>query len=427
MHLQTKNFSILTLLIGLLLAIGQNSEAWQMPPHQFSAIGGGMDMASDANGNAVVVLDNGGSIEALFYSRAANAWSDPTLLGTVNSPSRVRVGMDQSGKALAIWADNGSTAGTELHSSYFNGTAWFTESPDPFAAPASICSFGLNMNGPDTALATWIDHTLNAVCCSFFNKGSWSQPTRIASTDGDQLSVAYSTNGSAVVGFVNGPLGHAINYIGGIWREPVTLNPEPHLCDHNIVVGIDAMGKALAVWMGTDRWDIWAASFDGLKWLSPKIISGDYHSNLCHGNSIGMTPDGRAVAIWTGDDLDRSPWRGFSSTYDGKSWSKPQKFTDYALWTNVSVNSKGDALLLYYNPSSQLLSAKLPFGGIWTTPEILYSPYAESKEIWSLIMVPILCDDGFALAGWGKGSSKTIKYFSTTENRPIAPEKVLQD
>jgi hypothetical protein len=409
----------------LLFLIGHVYGDWQLPPHQFPATGGGVDMAFDEKGNALAVLDDGGTLVSFFYSRDMDTWlSTKPPLATVNSSPNIRVVMNAYDNAMAIWTDQKG----ELNSSLFNGNEW--THPIPFATPSEVRSLVLVMNGQDAALACWIDNSLNAVFSSFFKKGTWSEPLQIANSNGEQLSAAYSPSGTAVVGFVNESDGQVINYKDGVWQSPVRLEPSPHLCAHNIVVGIDAEGKALVMWMPAIPWDIVVRRYDGSVWQAPVTISGDYHSNLCFGTSLGMTPDGRAVAVWLGDDLNGYPYRIFSSTFDGTSWDTPQKILDQAIYASMTVNSHGDALLLFCI-SLQIKSAQLPFKGTWTIPVVLSntnveSSDAESMEYFYLTMVPFIGNDGFVLAGWGIGIDNQMKYFASPDTTPISPPTSIE-
>lgn len=208
---------ILIVFVGVLLSLGQTCGAWVEPSYHFEeAIGGSMDMAFDANGNAIAVIDNNGSIEAYYYSREQNTWSGPKKLGPSNDYARVSVAMDQSGTAIAIWVDkiDNPPIGPLIHIAYFDGTAW-SRGPNLLTG-YEIGSFALKMNGPNSALAVFINDK-KKVFCSFINSGKWGKINHIAESDGDQLSVAYSPNGTAVIGFVNDYLGRVVNYIDGTW------------------------------------------------------------------------------------------------------------------------------------------------------------------------------------------------------------------
>lgn len=404
-------FSLTSLLMVFLLLMGQPCEAWQMPPHRIPGKGADMGMMSNGRGNCIAVIDNQGTIEA-YYSIKGEWTKTPEILGKAYKYGYVDASMNSRGHGLAMWTSPKETL-PKLYSSFFNGL-W--TNLKPIQLNGNVRTFTLEMNDSGSALAVWIDDATSSLYSCFFSNYSWGDPIVIAPSNGEQLSVAYSANGTAVIGYVNGSSGYAVNYIDGAWQTPVTLQPEPHLCDHNIVVGIDERGKALAVWMGTEIWEMYARSFDGSTWHEPTVISGPYRSNLCFGNSLAMTPSGRAVFTWTGDDLNRYPFCGYSNSYDGTSWGTTQQFSfNNALFSDVTVNSNGDALLLFY--FNKLQSARLPFGGVWTKPEVIsqQNDYSGYQDTWSLMMAPFLSDDGFATIGWAIGSNQSLQYYSTSE------------
>jgi hypothetical protein len=121
-----------------------------------------------------------------------------------------------------------------------------------------------------------------------------------------------------------------------------------------------------------------------------------------------MSPLGRAVVTWAGDDLDGVPWCGFSNSYDGAFWGTPQQFVfNDVMYSKVAVNNNGDALLVFYYDI--LKSARLPFGGVWTEPEVICK---EGHFFYRL--APFLSNDGFAMIGWGSGF-QSLHYYSNSD------------
>lgn len=411
-------FFTFILFIGLIIPTQNIFSAWTQPPFQFPAFGRGIDMKSDANGNAITVLDNAGTVEAFFYSRLTNTWTGPTILGT--TIGRIVLDMDPSGTALAVWLDPNRT---DLHSAFFNGITWTPGSPDPFATAAGfIEQINLSMNGPNSALVTWIDDTDNTVFSNFFNSGTWSTTIPVAGpvVAGPFVNFLYfsdySENGTAVATFLVGSNLEVSNFIGGSWQPPVTLDTSVPSVRLNGVTGIDANGHAVVVWVN-NAGDVKASTFTGFGWTPAVTISttgGNSPSSL----SLGMSPSGTAVATWVD-----GAGVGFSSSFNGTTWGTPQIFASPVsdLQTSLSVNASGDALLLFQSPSPTLfggviLSSRLPLGGVWSAPEFVHTP-ADSV----LILISSLSDNGTGFAAWSEGV-ELFNYFASVEIPPAQPE-----
>ena len=174
------------------------------------------------------------------------------------------------------------------------------------------------MNGPTTALCVYNEFIFgNNAYATFFSSGVWSTPHLFSSTVAFSRG-AYSSNGTAVALWVDTVTGALIvdNYIGGTWQAPITLDtvsiaPFP---TGNWAVGIDASGRAVAVWQNASN-NIVSSTFNGSTWLPVVTIA----TGLTPGNTdvLQMSTDpvtGTAVVIW----VDGSG-NGHSSSYNGTS------------------------------------------------------------------------------------------------------------
>jgi len=403
--------AILSSTAALMLLMGQAHAVWQQPPHSFAPdTGNSMDIGSDAFGNAIVVDDDDPDnvVNAYHYSRLTNTWSGPIPLGVATGSTLVSLDVDSTGTALAIWSTNSIS---ELHSSYFNGTVWTPGSPDPFGAPSTSFSIPIvDMNGPTTALAVWRDVTTQDIYSSFFSAGTWTTATVAAPSDGNQLSMAYSANGTAVIGYNDSSNAIIVsNYIGGVWQAPVTLDPSTPFANHNVRVGIDASGNALAIWVN-NAGDVQASSFTAGSWQAPVTISTST-GNDPFSTALAMNASGQAVAAWI-----NVAGVGFSNSYNGTSWGTQLQFassTTYPEMTGdyVSINSAGNALIMI-SPvgTNELYSAKLPLGGVWSAPAFI----ADTDPLQLVLFIPSLSDSGFGFAGFAPGI-ENLTYFASVE------------
>lgn len=386
------------LFIGLLVVTGHIYGDWKQPPHVFGATGLVMSLAADEIGNAIVVVDEKRiSVEAFYYSKNIDTWLDGVILDNVVT-DRVLVDMDPpSGRGIAIWSK--MTEPAEVRSSTFDGVSWTP--PSVVGKPSGVRTIALDMNGPDSALAVWVENATNLVYASFYNGGVWGPETLIAHCDEEYLSASYSSNGTAIVGFINREQLLVSNYIGGIWQDPIMLSA-PLSYDSSHGVGIDDNGKGVAVWVDHQR-NVQASSFDGVTWASPINIR---YGQDAREVTFGMAANGKAVAVcW-----DRN-YNGDSMSYDGATWSSPQQVPELFYYGRLSINKNADVLLVCYNLQNEIKGVMLPFGGAWNAPELIYKPGPMNASF----IFPALCDSGFALAGWAENYAMK-KYSATTRD-----------
>lgn len=403
-------FSILT---GLIISVGQTDAAWQQPPHSFApASGGGMDIGSDDEGNAIVILDDSGDITAFTYTRLTNAWSGPTIIGTSDGVSRVILQVDGTGTALGVWTNSDVTP--EFFSSYFNGTTWTPGSPDPFGtAPAGVVARlgNVDMNGPATALAVYGSNEVE-VFAAFFNSGVWTAPISLSAT-GDTIKGAYSENGTAVAIYYEGTSIVARNYIGGTWQAPVTLDAGPVQTIGNQAVKMDANGNAVALWQAGSG-DLVSRTFNGTMWLPVVTVSTIDPINFSL--DFDMAPNGIGVATW----VDAIAF-AYSSRYNGTSWGPVIPLAGGVVNVNgavpsVSLDDAGNALVVYITTLGTLTSADLPVGaGAWTNFQFISTSGAP-------VTIPFasLSNSGFRFAGWEAGL-EGFDYFASVEIAVIDP------
>jgi hypothetical protein len=397
--------------VSLLMTMGQTFATWELPPFGFPANGSSIGMHSDANGNAIVVLDNSGTVEAFYFSKATNTWTGPTNLGSDNGT--VAMDMDPSGTAIAVWID---PDGTDIHSSFFNGTSWTTGSPDPFATSGSVDELIVNMNGPNSALATWTDNTSGTFLSDFFSAGSWGSTIIIA---GPLLSLTptssdYSSNGTAIASYTDGTNLLVANFdpISQSWQQLSGSTLDTSISStSNEVARIDANGHAAVVWVDS-TFNIKASSFNGTQWL-PSVVLSVSSGNIPSSLSFDMAPSGTGVAVWV------NAGQGFSSSYNGSTWASPLTYEiPVATDNNISVNAHGDALLLFQAGSAVpgvLLSTRLPLNGVWAPPEFLFNPLAQIP-----VLIASLSDNGGGFAAWAYGF-EPFSYFASVEIVSVPP------
>lgn len=396
-----------TLTAFMLLMAGNAHAVWEQPPFNltFDFTTNSFALTSDQSGNAIVVsTDSSDILYALRYDSATNILYNSPIAGATASNGTFSLSGDQSGSALLVWVD---ANGTDLRSSFFNGTVWTVGSPDPFGT-TDTNTITVHMNGPTTALATW--NLGDTVLSAFFSAGSWTPTIPVVPVGFGPVS-DYSANGTAAVIFNDGGPGGllASNYIGGVWSTPVLLNPTDG-ADRN--VGMDANGRAIAAWIsgGTAL----ASTFNGTSWGGPVVLSIDANDL-----QLKVAPGGTAVATWI-DSFDV----GYSSSYNGTTWGAPVQFGVLLNDSRLAIDDNGNALVIYSTQNDQIFSRRLPLGATSWGPQAFIGDDGGNFFLSSFVTTDSLSNNGFGFAIWGFGQ-EGVFYFLSVERDFLPPAPPL--
>lgn len=395
------------ILLTLFIFISAHA-AWKMPPEPFLSISSSnsSDLAANSFGNAIAIWDSLlPEVKASYFSNGA--WGPYQTLDSGFIVDPVRVAFDDSGTGIALWY---RMATGEIKTSFFNGSTWAIPPPDPLDVISAFITLSADiaMNGTGNGIALWIDPNTTNVRSSNFFGGSWTAPLTIG-VGTESASIAYSSNGTAVAGWINAGSVIVDNYSGGVWQGPITLD-----AGTKVIVGIDANGNAIASWLNAVG-DVVVSFFDGATWSSPQTIS------TTSGNleiSFAMSPNGTAVLTWV-----NSGFNGESSSFNGVTWTSPilfgfgiqECFGD--LQISVSVDVNGNALVLFATPNA-IYSARLLIGtNTWIDLSIVYAaPY---DCILSLDAALSLTGRGFAV--WRPLVIENVNVFGSFTLDPLPP------
>lgn len=422
------NLKVLNFLTCILLTFSLNLLGVWEPP-QFYGDGTDIDIASDANGNAVVIFSSLGlpasNVTVYNYTSLTNTWSPATLL-QADTVSEVSVAMDNSGSAVAIWSNNNGI--NEVRTAFYNGSTWLLGTPAPLEAAGFVSSPVVAMNGPNSAVAAWVDSS-TTVRSSFFTGGAWSAPTTIGTTDDREVRIAYSTNGTAVAGFTNvNPT--AANFIGGVWQAPVPLDAGTVFGP--VEVGIDANGKALAAWLNNTTLTVLSSFFNGSSWQAPVPLGTVANFTFAHIPSLAMAPTGTAVATWS---TGGAPSLGLSRSFNGANWGPIQQFSadvnERTETVPVAVDDFGNAIVLFDTPEQLapptnllLRSARLPLGGVWGNFQVVTEgPAVPPFQSFELLATD-LSNNGFAFAAGEQDITEVFRFFATVDLVPFPPASI---
>jgi hypothetical protein len=276
------------------------------------------------------------------------------------------------------------------------------------------------MNGLGQGVAVWndTDFIAGVVRSSFFSAGSWSAPVTIGTgVNPSPNSVAYSANGDAVaiwLDFSDSNVNVA-NYIGGVWQPQTLLDSSFGLGFP--LVAMDANGNPLAAWISAGG-DVIVAAFDGANWLPTTIATGPGNAGI----SLAMAPGGTGIITW-----QDSASNGFSRSFNGTTWEPSQQFgsdlpTGFNVGAGVSVDSDGNALVLFYS-NGQVLSSYLPLGGNWETPLVVHEPATEPPNASPFVSALSSNRQGFAF--WTEEMDESE--VSTVYASVLIPDPIIVD
>jgi hypothetical protein len=368
MFLQIRKFrcALLAVLVTFLGSPTPTFALWY-PEHEFATdptnFCSGIDIASDAHGNAMVIFTgdqatvSGHFVYASYYNGATGIWGAPQTLDT-NSNLCIKlpvVAMDSSGTALAAWVE--MDTGNILSAQFKNGI-W--SAPVIVANASTAFQFlSIAMNNQGKGVLVYNSNTLNQTFAILFDGTNWVDNTVIGTGIGNNF-VAYSDNGDIVAGFLSFGAANVNNYVNGFWQGPVALGASPPDFTASMGVGIDSHGNALAIWEDTSTMFVFSNYFTKGFWqINPTIVSTGPVGNLTV--DLSMSPNGTAIAAW----VDNSN-NAISSVFEGNTWMAPVLISPSAGYVSVSMNDYGNAFAVWLESTALiLLSAELPFGGVW--------------------------------------------------------------
>jgi hypothetical protein len=421
MILQFRRFHIMSLLMTLLVFAGIPSSifgAWNQPPVQFTNT---FDqpagaLASDTSGNSITLAFDSTlqQLNATYFTNGA--YQAPVAIYTGNV-STIALAMDATGTAVAAWVD-GTT--NNLITGFFDGANWSTPLPNPLDTNVSASNFNppsISMNGNGEALLVWLSLTSD-LRFSQFTAGNWSAPITIELLS-ETTTVAYSANGTGVLGNTTGGTVNVRNFIGGVWQPAVILGFAP--AGKKVEVGINNNGNAIAVWTDAINNLVTSNYVSGI-WLAPQIIATNVSPFGGSVFSIAMAPGGTAIAVW----IDGGTGSGFSRSFNGLIWTPQQQFSAGGIGgiseLDVSVDLNGNALVVYsLNDPDEFRSNYLPLGGVWGPEEFIANTSVNNTNF---VISSLSTEVGFALWETDDGEGGGDLFGSFTIFAPTPPVSI---
>jgi|GEM_PF-1609731 len=349
-------------------------------------------VATDENAHAMTAYSmpfNSNSINTYYFDN--NVWNNLLLNTAIGNVSDLV--MAPGGLALLTYIDD---ANNDLRSYYFNGTMWNIPANDPIDT-AIIRGGDLAINASGLGVTVWSDST-NDIRVSFFSSGNWGTPSLPAVIGtGDRPLVSINAAGDLIVAWQDDVLGGVSvrHYIAGVWSATSTNLPTANLRG----VGISA-GKSLVLTSDGLTSDVRASYFQVGVLDSTTTLNPPQPNTLAiFGSILEMAPNGTAVATWQYNQTFFGQYDLYYAQFDGTTWAPAVNFQPNGPDSTapaLSLNSLGDALLFWGNfPGFTLNTARLPVGGILTTPVSFRTAITKPDSL-----VVSLADNDFNALAW---------------------------
>jgi len=267
-------------------------------------------VARSANGDAIAIWKSvSGITQTVHYNKytaTAGTWgAGPvlTLKSYNNNPvNDLRIAMDNSGNAIAVFTVDPAGANLDLVAAYYNGTTWDV-TPTTIDAGGGIASEPqLATDASGNAIAVWLQG--GSVYANRYS-GTWGTATDIDAGAGTVYTpqLAVFDNGDAVVVWAefNAIDGYNIIYvnhydaIGNTWSGATSLGNSAAGSIPQVAAGNG--GEAIVVWFqGAGPYSLYASVYDGATWSSPAVLDSDAHISTIP--QVGVDNQGNGMALW---------------------------------------------------------------------------------------------------------------------------------
>ncbi len=367
----------------------------------------------------------------------AETLSDPAIKVPTSKGGPV-LSVNPQGNAACVWTyeklDNDTFTDPVIASSFYTqGIGW--------SAPHIISRLALNsankqlytaqgdpdvaMNSSNYAVAAWEgeyseDQFPSVIIATFRNNdGTWSPVTNISSESGDIMArnanVAVNQSGTAVVAWRQTDTVNDLDYttvsflpFSGSWTPPYNISSPEYVLgddDNKPCVQINSDGNVVVVWTtrfssAGNPYGITAATYDAnlTTWSAPVVLDSGAASDtaISLNPRCAIAPGGQAVAVWINTSVLKAAY------FNGTSWLTAVTLDSNAnsiIDPMVVMDAQGNATATWTSNSGQLLSSTLPFGGTWTTPDIISSINSSSDPFMSQETLAV-DEDGNLIVIW---------------------------
>ncbi|WP_455222125.1 Ig-like domain-containing protein [Kaarinaea lacus] len=284
-------------------------------------------VAVDSSGNAFVVwLQPDNSVNSIWYNHydaSGAGWGSEDLLELTDFVAYApHVAIDDSGNAIAVWAqDNGSGISTIYAAKYTTGASWGTAEPVG-ASSSDGYTAQVAMDGDGDAIVIWYELTATSpyyvysLYANLYSGSAWGTPIEIE--NGVNIAatpqIAFDAQGNAMSVWKNssGRLRYNTCTFNTGWGTAANVESGT---DATFVpqLAVDTEGNAIVVWRqyssGTYVYSMWASRYQlGNGWGMPELLELD-DTNAASFPSVAVDRSGNAFAIWIQNDgISDSTW-----------------------------------------------------------------------------------------------------------------------
>lgn len=352
-------------------------------------------VAVNKNGDAIAVWEqsdgapNGSTVKA--YSRrytATTGWQAAVQIpgltyttgGIIQNPGTVlgRLFLDDAG--IATFIQDNSTLTTRRNSPT-TGWAPAFNAPNPRTSQ-DLTSAVMDANGNIGVLRSGSDVENNALAVGG-QWGTWVRVDNGGSSVAERAQVALSSNGTALAVWRESNPGDSNYSMKASRYSPVTGwgTPESietlftNVTSANSQVVIDAQGNGIAMWQqgnnNTVYFNIYRA---GAGWQGAVEVTGQSNQLGSAKIELVMTPDGRAVAAWSGGS--RFAALNTMQYNPATGWTAPIEVEVYNINRKLQMDNNGQAVMVYSPDFSttgviDLVSRRLSLGGQWSAASVI--------------------------------------------------------
>lgn len=312
-------------------------------------------------------------IPGLTYTTGSITGDFPTLRNG-------RLFLDDTGIATLLNIQFNRTLVTRRNSPT---TGWGTAFDAPNTRTSQeLTSAAMDASGSIGVLRSGSDVENNALAAGG-QWGTWARVDNGGSSVAERAKVAHSSNGTALAVWRESNPGDNNYSMKAARYSPTTGwgTPESietlftNVTSANPAVVIDAQGNGIAMWQQGNNNTVYYNIYRvGTGWQGAVEVTGQTNQLGSANIELVMTPDGRAVAAWSGgsrfaalNTMQYSPATG---------WTAPVELEVYNINRELQMDSSGNAVLVYSPDFTttgviDLVSRRLGFGGQWSAATLV--------------------------------------------------------
>ena len=273
-------------------------------------------------------------------------------------------------------------------------TGWGTAFNAPNTRSSQVLTSAvMDVNGNIGVLRSGSDVENNALAAG----GTWGTWTRVDNSGNlvaENAKVALSSNGTALAVWRESNPGDnnysmkAARYAPATgWGTPESIETLfTNVTDAMPAVAIDAQGNGIAMWQqgnnNTVYYNIYRA---GTGWQGAVEVTGQTNQLGTARIELVMTPDGRAVAAWSGGS--RFAALNTMQYNPASGWTAPVEVDNYNINRTLQMDNNGNAVMVYSpdivgkpSPIFDLVTRSLTFGGQWSAATLVETGAGEVDD-----------------------------------------------